>query len=117
MCCRVPKFFVVSFNVKGRVAILEEVEKATIKELEETCAETIETFLMCQGMALTKIAEARVDMLCELVKQDLITTENAIKMWKNYSGPPLWNEAVNRTLKQHLKCPLKLNWSVPFSRN
>ena len=88
----------------------------TFEELDEACLEILESMMLCQGLALIGAGSLRLEMLCELVKQDLITTENAVKMWKNYRGPPLWNEAARRTLKEYPKCPLKPK-SAAYSYN
>ncbi len=79
----------------------------TSEELDKACYATVETAMLCQGLALYNGGSSKVEMLCELVKQDLITPENAVKMWKNYSGPHLWNEAASEKLKEYPNCPLK----------
>ncbi len=79
----------------------------TIEEFTEACYETVESTLLCQAGAIIGDGETRVEMLCELAKQDLITPENAVEMWKNYKGPVLWNETATRTLKEYPNCPLK----------
>ena len=90
---------------------LEGLDKATLEELDEACLETNENFLLCQGKALATSARNRVDVLCELVRQDLITTENAVKMWNKYNeayGHPLWTQAANSVLEEyHPNCPIK----------
>ena len=78
----------------------------TSEELDKACYATVESAMLCQGLALYNDGSSKVEMLCELVKQDLIASENAVKMWKNYSGPPLWNEAATEKLKDYPNCPL-----------
>ena len=78
----------------------------TVDDLSEACSETIELMMLCQGLALYHNASIKVDVLCSLVKQDLITPVNAVKMWENYSGPALWNEAAKRRLEEHPNCPI-----------
>ena len=54
----------------------------TVDDLSEACSETIELMMLCQGLALYHNASIKVDVLCSLVKQDLITPVNAVKMWE-----------------------------------
>ena len=52
----------------------------TIEGFTEACYETVESTLLCQAEAIIGDGETRVEMLCELAKQDLITPENAVEM-------------------------------------
>ena len=79
----------------------------TLEEIEKACYATVESGLLCQGVSINKDASTRVEMLCELVKQDLIAPENAVKMWENYAGPALWNSAANEMLNEYPNCPIK----------
>ena len=79
----------------------------TTEKITEACYETVEPTLLCQAGPIIGDGETRVKMLCELMKQDLITPENAVEMWMNYRGPVLWNETATRTLKEYPNCPLK----------